>query len=447
VAAHTAAIEEKSTRAGETAVRIAEMKNDLADTQEALANDKQFLAELETGCDTKAAEWTERQKTRSEELLALAETIKFLNNDDALELFKKAVPTGAASFLQVSGSAKRMRASALKVLRAARGVATGPGLDFITLALQGKGGFDKVIKMIDEMVANLKKEQQDDDSKKEYCGTNFDLAEDKKKALDTTSADEAAALANAEESIATVTDEIKALMAGIAALDKSVAQASEQRKEEHADFLELEALDNQAKDLLGVAKNRLNKFYNPKLYIAPPKKERTDKDIAYQSVVEPAFVQPAAAPEVTFAGSKSQENTGVIAMIDLIVKDLDKELTEATTNEKEAQKDYETMMADSKAKRGSDSKDLADKEGAKADLEAEAQNHRDAKASATKELAAHAEYTAGLHAECDWLVEHHQARKDARAGEVDSLNNAKAVLSGADYSLVQLSSRGNLRGA
>jgi len=309
--------------------------------------------------------------------------------------------------------------------------------------------------MIDEMVANLKNEQQDDDNKKAYCGTNFDLAEDKKKALDTTSSDEAAAIANAEESIATVTAEIKALTAGIASLDKSVAEASEQRKQEHADFLELEALDNQAKDLLGVAKNRLNKFYNPKLYIAPPRKELTDKEKVYQSVVEPvapAFVQiaahakPAPPPEVTFGGSKSQENTGVIAMIDLIVKDLDKELTEATTNEKEGQKDYETTMADAKNKRASDSKELAEKEGAKADLEAEAQNHRDAKASATKELAAHAEYTAGLHAECDWLVEHHQARKDARAGEVDSLNNAKAVLSGADYSLVQLSRRAHLRG-
>jgi hypothetical protein len=39
-AAHTKAIEEKSVRAGETAQRIAEMKNDLSDTQEALLNDK-----------------------------------------------------------------------------------------------------------------------------------------------------------------------------------------------------------------------------------------------------------------------------------------------------------------------------------------------------------------------------------------------------------------------
>merc|ERR1719262_1835369 len=103
-------------------------------------------------------------------------------------------------------------------------------------------------------------------------------------------------------------------------------------------------------------------------------------------------------------------------------------------------------MTDSKAKRASDSKALTEKDATKASLEETAQAHRDAKASTAKELAAHAEYIHGLHAECDWLVEHHQVRKDARASEIDSLNNAKAVLSGADYSLVQVSRHGYLRG-
>jgi hypothetical protein len=455
IAAHTKAIEEKSVRTGETAVSIVEMKNDLSDTQESLLADKKFLAELETGCDTKAAEWAERQKTRAEELVALSETIKLLNDDDALDLFKKAVPSAAASLVQVSRDATRMRAGALKLLRSARTSSgnAAPPLDFIVLALQGKTtGFEKVIKMIDEMVAVLKKEQVDDDDKKEYCGKELDSAEDKKKGLDSTVSDEEAAIATAEEGIATLKDEIKALEAGIAELDKSVAEATEQRKKEHDDFVEASALDTQAKDLLGVAKNRLNKFYAPKLYMEPPKKELTQEEKIYQTVV-PAFVQVAAhraaqAPE-TFEGAygkKTSESTSVVAMIDMIIKDLDKELTEATTMEKEAQKDYEAMMVDAKAKRASDSKSVTEKEGVKASLETEAQTHKDAKASATRDLAATAEYIHGLHAECDWLVEHFEVRKDARASEMESLANAKAVLSGADYSLVQVSRRGHLRG-
>merc|ERR1719421_818784 len=85
-------------------------------------------------------------------------------------------------------------------------------------------------------------------------------------------------MSRAEEGIATLTDELAALAAGIAELDKSVAEATEQRKEEHTDYTELMASDTQAKDLLEFAKNRLNKFYNPKLYKAPPKRELSEED-------------------------------------------------------------------------------------------------------------------------------------------------------------------------
>merc|ERR1719238_2312266 len=85
------------------------------------------------------------------------------------------------------------------------------------------------------------------------------------------------AIAKAKEGIAALAEEIKALEAGIAALDKSAAEAGEQRKEENADYQELMASDGAAKELLGFAKNRLNKFYNPKLYKAPPKRELTDE--------------------------------------------------------------------------------------------------------------------------------------------------------------------------
>merc|ERR1719353_1848657 len=124
-------------------------------------------------------------------------------------------------------------------------------------------------------------------------------------------------------------------------------------------------------------------------------------------------------------------------MIDLLVKDLDKEMTVAKTAEEDAQADYEAAMKDSAAKRASDSKALTDKEGAKADLEADLEAHKGAKASATKELGATLQYIASLHAECDWLLQYFDVRKEARTSEIDSLVKAKAVLSGADFSLLQ----------
>merc|ERR1719471_1877423 len=109
VAAVTSTIEAKTQQIGELGVTLVAMKQGLADTQEALGEDKAFLAELEKSCATKTSEWEARSKTRADELVALAETIKVLNDDDALDLFKKTLPSASSSFMQVQASAWALR--------------------------------------------------------------------------------------------------------------------------------------------------------------------------------------------------------------------------------------------------------------------------------------------------------------------------------------------------
>merc|ERR1719377_163006 len=128
-----------------------------------------------------------------------------------------------------------------------------------------------------------------------------------------------------------------------------------------------------------------------------------------------------------------------------MIKDLDKEMTEAKTTEKDAQADYEQAMSDSAEKRATDSKTLADKQKAKADTNANMEANTEEKAATTKTLMATLEYIQSLHAECDWLLQYFEVRKEARTGEIESLKNAKAVLSGADFSLLETGSR-SLRG-
>merc|ERR1719284_1877706 len=118
-------------------------------------------------------------------------------------------------------------------------------------------------------------------------------------------------------------------------------------------------------------------------------------------------------------------------MIDLLVKDLDKEMTEAETEEKNSQEGYEKLMADSAEERAMSSKMLASKAENKANLEADLQSKKGELKSATKELMATQKYIMSLHTECDWLIQYFDVRKEARADEIDSLKNAKAVLSGA----------------
>merc|ERR1719263_1723402 len=134
---------------------------------------------------------------------------------------------------------------------------------------------------------------------------------------------------------------------------------------------------------------------------------------------------------------KGEESTGVIAMMDTMVADLDKEITEIETEEKENQKEYEQFMDDSAKKRANDAKSIEDKESAKADLEATNIAAAEEKGAKMKEAMATAQYLSQLHGEYDWLLTNFDTRKEARAGEVDGLKKAKAVLSGADFSLLQ----------
>merc|ERR1719223_807721 len=280
------------------------------------------------------------------------------------------------------------------------------------------------------MVSLLEKEQVDDDDKKAYCETLIDNTEDKVKELELTVFDLSKAVADAKEGIATLAEEIEVLSDGIKALDKQVAEATEQRKEEHTEAQDTLTSDNAAKEIIAFAKNRMNKFYNPKLYKAPAVTEA------------PAFAQVAPAPPPETFGAyakKGGESGGVISMMDMMIADLDKEITEVEVDEKNAQEDYEQLLKDSADKRATGSKAIEDKESAKADLEAKLLKDEESKTSTMKEAMATHEFLADVHGDCDWLLSNFEARAQARAGEIDALTKGKAVLSGADFSLLQKS--------
>merc|ERR1711920_691702 len=115
-----------------------------------------------------------------------------------------------------------------------------------------------------------------------------------------------------------------------------------------------------------MGKNRLNKFYNPKLYKAPPKRELSEEEritVNMGGTLAPTdapggiagtgigFMQvsvhrntesgaPPPPPETFGAYSKkSEESNGVLAMMDMLVGDLEKEMQEADFEEKDSQKE------------------------------------------------------------------------------------------------------------
>jgi len=448
----TKSIEGKMTRIGELAVKVAEMGNELEDTKEDLEESKKFLAELDVNCENKKKEWAVYQKMQGEELLALADTIKILNDDDALELFKKTLPGSASSFLQLQVTDQAVLRKALQTLKDNRRGAD-PRVDLIEVALRGgKPGFEKIIKLIDELTAKLKEEQAEDDEKKEWCEAEIDKTEDTKKVLSNDISDLETSIDDAEESITNLKAEIEALDDGIKALDKEVADATDNRKAENEEFTATFASNTAAVDILKFAKNRLNKFYNPKLYKPPAKRELSEEDqitlnmggslaptaapggIAGTGIgLVQAAPPPPPAANLAYK-TKGEESSGVIQMIDTLINDVEKENQVMKLEEKDAQDDYEKFMSDAKEKRAADSKSMTDAEGSLAETDEQMVTDKGTLKNKNTELMETDKYLAGIHADCDFLLKYYDMRKEARTGEVDAMGKAKDVLNGASYS-------------
>merc|ERR1719399_1850876 len=287
-----------------------------------------------------------------------------------------------------------------------------------------KVDFSSVMKMIDDMVALLVKEQKDDEQHRDYCNGEFDSSDDEKKSTEQK-------LAGLTSSISSMRDEIAT------------------RKEENADFVAKVQLNQAAIQLIFKAKNRLNKFYNPDLHVAAPVAEPTEEElehsfkVSFLQLKKISLVQAANGPELeaapeTWEGayqSKGKKSNSVMALMDKLTGELEGEVKEAQMMEKQAVKDYEELMADASENKAANTKSIADKTKSKADLETSLEESKSQKIVTEDQLATVTGYIADLHQSCDFIVANFESRREARTSEVEGLKNAKAVLSGASFSL------------
>jgi len=322
-----------------------------------------------------------------------------------------------------------VKSEALQIIEKQQKSHPSVNLGFLSLAVQGKAmGFEKVLKMVDNMVKVLKKQQVDDDKKIAYCNRQIEVKGDTKVTQERTVKNSAIAMASSEETIASLNSDLAALAQGIADLDKQTADATTQRKNENGVCKDLKASNGAAKEVLLFAKNRLNKFYNPKQYKRPHKK------IGFMSMhIEGLdFLQVAERS----GNPNGEASNGVLAMVDTLIADLDKEVSVAEVNEFNSQTHYKIMMDNAKKKRAEDSKMITAKESSKANLEAELEEAKDDHKASMSELKSTTDNLAALHKDCDWLIENADVRKEARQGEIDALGKTKGVLNGADYTAI-----------
>merc|ERR1719258_468688 len=238
----------------------------------------------------------------------------------------------------------------------------------------------------------------------------------------------------------------------------AVADATEQRKEEHGEFLTFQTENNAAVQLIEKAKNRLFKFYRPNLHKEAPKQELTDEEkilatsgrsdmiatdapVMIAGTTQTVFVQvrkaqeaPAPPPETWGAYQKKDgKSNGVIALMEMLAKELQGDVTTAEHDEETSQKDYERLMSQSQKNREEKVGSITTKEAAKAELDMKLESTKEKKALQETELANIKTALHELHANCDFLIENYDVRKEARVNEIEGLKNAKSVLSGANF--------------
>jgi len=451
-------VQKKTARAGELAVDIVNMKHDLKSAEAMLNADSQLLKNLKSECATKTREQAEREQMRSKEMLAIHDTISILNADDSLDLFKQTLsPSG--SLLQVTGQVQGLSSMLARLEKNPHATGDRPEVRFLEMALQGKRvDFSKVAKLVDDMMSLLDREQADDDNKKEFCKDKMHAVELKAKELVKSIKDHQADLGDRSETLSQNEEETQALRSKVTALDRINADATEQRRAQNQDFTALMSSNTNAKELLEMARARLQKFYNPAKKVALARKASTVATalpawagvdlasgddyftgVSRQSLFK--FLDKRPAGVAAFFQQKyqqsTQDNNNVVSMLNQLVWELETEMKLAGKDEERDQTAYQDFMKDSAAKRTAYLKGINDMLATKAENE-ELKAKQDGELIAdVKEHKAALAYKAQLHSQCDWLLQNVDLRRTARADEMDQLKKAKATLIGADYSLAQ----------
>merc|ERR1719218_532568 len=303
---------------------------------------------------------------------------------------------------------------------------------------------------------------------KSYCDKEMTKTGGEIKATSEALESSEAAIEEMTEESSTLADEMKRLTKEVKEMDKAVAEATENRKEEHEEFITFQTENGAAVQLIEKAKNKLFKFYRPNQYKEAPKKELTAEEQILASSGRSDLIATAAPdliagtsiaavqtqlyaqlrvytaddssaapppPPATWDAyqKKDGKSNGVIALMDMLMKELQDGITEAENEEKTAQTDYERLMSESQESRATMVQSVTTKEVAKADLDTKIEATKEKKTSEEAQLASLKQTMAQLHADCDFLVENYDLRKAARETEVEGLKNAKSVLSGANF--------------
>jgi len=434
IAAGKKAMSQAEQEKADASEKKAADEEDLADTEEQLAKDEEFLANLTAKCEATDKEYAERVKGRTAEIAAVGDTIQILNSDESFESFGKTLGgpgqvvggVRQAGFLQLRSRIRHMskeqqlRSRVANLLRNAyRKNPSDPRLAMVATSVQ-LDAFTKVKKAIDDMVAELKAQQADEVKHKDWCREEIDRNERETDHKYRDKDDLETKIAGLTETIKGLTTDIETLKVDIATMKTEMTRASEDREAENADFQQAVMDQRITQQILEKAIQRMSQVY------------------AFLQRAGPAHFQSSATDTDPGSGparfAKKEKHGGgskVIAMLTECMNDSKATENENIVAEQDAQVAYESFMTDSNDSIAQKMEEIVNKSEKLAKAQEEKiQAESDHKATVTA-IVTLSDENGDLHKSCDFILKNFDLRQKARAAEIDALNQAKAILSGA----------------
>jgi len=394
----------------------ADATGNLNDTTTTMNADKKYLADLSATCEQKAGDFESRQQLRADEIVAIEKAIEIISSGAVSGNADKHLPSmmqkgsSLAQFMTASSTqsqdrvAKYLAAQAKKLnSRVLAAVATHAEDD----------PFQKVKKMIKDLIVRLMEEANEEAEHKGWCdtelSTNEQTRKEKTQAVETLHAE----IDQLQASIAKLTEDIGELTKAVAELDAAMAKATKLRTEEKATNTETISDAQEAQTAVAQALTVLKEFYA-------------------KAAEATAFVQ--AEPEIFDKPYKGMgaESGGVVGMLEVIESDFARLESETKAAEASAQKEYDGFMTDSKVDKSSKSTDIEHKTAKKQDQSQALTTKNEDLEGTQKELDAALAYFDKLKPSCVDSGVSYEDRVGRRKEEIESLQEALKILNGED---------------
>mmetsp|Transcript_146731 Transcript_146731/g.381380 ORF Transcript_146731/g.381380 Transcript_146731/m.381380 type:complete len:688 (+) Transcript_146731:72-2135(+) len=396
---------------------------ELEDTKAQLELDRTFLANLREKCSMSADEFDQRVKDRMEEIVAVEDTIKILNEDASFENFDKTVNVALLQTSSTSAQKERLR-RATSVLKRAAAQVGAPELALLASRAQ-LDAFTKVKEEIDKMVVELNKQQQDEIEHRDWCIDELNKNNRSTEEQYDIKENLQAKIADLEKTIDYLTKEITATTKAVADMQEQMKRASENREGENADYQQTVTDQRLTQMILDKAHKRMQQVY------AMLQQREEPKPGAPHIHTSGNHTDPGNGPARFTKYEQHAGGSRVLRMLETIMADSRKMEDEAITAEQDSQSAYENFMKDSNKAIAKYTETIVSMKGAKARAEQDlvmAEGDLKATVATLEELH---DTNGALHKSCDFIMDTFDARQAARAAEVDALKEAKAILSGA----------------